>query len=72
MDLVQDIHMVKAQIRQPQAASRHGRVLHREGVVRGTTIGEIEATEGAGEQVDLDAAFQPRRPARWPRRVCWR
>jgi len=32
---------------------------HRQGLIRGAAIGEIEATECAGEQVDLDATFQP-------------
>ena len=55
--------MVKAAIGQAQAAGRHRRVLHRKGIVGGPAMGEIETTQGTGQQVDLDAAFESRRPA---------
>ena len=32
---------------------------HRQCLIRGASIGEIEATESPGEQVELDTTFQP-------------
>ena len=57
------IHAVKSQVGEAQAPFQQNRMLHGDGVVGCPTIHEVKATECAGEEVELDAAFEARGPA---------
>ena len=58
MDLGQDLEVVEPEVGEPQTPGRERQVLHGQRVIRCASIHQIEATQGAGQQVDLDATRQ--------------